>query len=389
MPLYVFGYNPVSTSHPTKIHPGPQTFQVSSYPGSKVCLYKDNEVYSVGTVNGIGQFEAQIEPLTPGTMYVTVTNKHYMPYEGQVTVDGPPAPPTGLTAYRGVNCVILEWNPNGESDLASYNVYRKGPGTGGEFAFRANVPYNFFNDYNIEYGTSYQYVVTAVDDYGYESDYSNIAYITPMPPTPPAAPWGLVTIANSNGTITLDWDYDTSPDFAYYAVYRSTSPGGGYGRIASGPMPDRKFTDRIAFSGTTYYYVIVAVNKAGLESDYSNEASATSGLIGSGEGFVDGFEVSEWNGMWTEDSQNDWFRSTQRHIDGSYSAEVDGYANNAALTSKVINLGSNTSAVVWFSWYIEGGLDTEEYLAFDVSTNGGITWTERDRFRGNVDPENS
>ena len=33
-----------------------------------------------------------------------------------------------------------------------------------------------------------------------------------------------------------------------------------------------------------------------------------------------------------EDSQNDWFTSTQRETDGSYSAEVDGRATDATLT---------------------------------------------------------
>ena len=48
--------------------------------------------------------------------------------------------------------------------------------------------------------------------------------------------------------------------------------------------------------------------------------------------FFDSFEVSEWNGQWVEDSQNDWHRSTKRSTDGSYSAEVDGWASNAMLT---------------------------------------------------------
>ncbi|MDH4240078.1 MAG: fibronectin type III domain-containing protein, partial [Phycisphaerae bacterium] len=107
------------------------------------------------------------------------------------------------------------------------------------------------------------------------------------------------------------------------------------------------------------------------------------------EVFYDSFEVSEWNGLWTEDSQNDWFRSTQRAIDGSYSAEVDGGASDAALTSILIDLQGKTNATVSFSWYIERGLDSGEYLAFDVSTNGGSSWVEKAILRGNVDPENT
>ena len=106
------------------------------------------------------------------------------------------------------------------------------------------------------------------------------------------------------------------------------------------------------------------------------------------EVFYDSFEISEWNGLWTEDSQNDWFRSTQRAVNGSRSAEVDGLANNASITSIPINLQGKTNAKITFSWYIENGLDVGEYVAFDVSTDNGASWTEKARVRGDVDPEN-
>ncbi len=74
--------------------------------------------------------------------------------------------------------------------------------------------------------------------------------------------------------------------------------------------------------------------------------------------FADSFEVSEWNGLWTEDSQNDWFRSNQRASSGTRSAEVDGPANNAALTSIPINLQGKTNARITLSWLIENSLDS-------------------------------
>lgn len=107
------------------------------------------------------------------------------------------------------------------------------------------------------------------------------------------------------------------------------------------------------------------------------------------EVFYDSFEQGEWNGLWTEDSQDDWRRRTQRSMDGSYSAEVDGRARDATLASIPIDLDGKTSATITFSWYIERGLDNGEYLAFDVSTDGGTTWTEKAILRGNVDTENT
>ena len=104
--------------------------------------------------------------------------------------------------------------------------------------------------------------------------------------------------------------------------------------------------------------------------------------------FADSFEDGQWNGKWSEDSQNDWRTSTQRAADGRYSAEVDGRASDAELVSVPIDPQGATSATIQFGWYIEKGLDQGEYLAFDLSTDGGGSWQERARLNGNVDTEN-
>ncbi len=104
--------------------------------------------------------------------------------------------------------------------------------------------------------------------------------------------------------------------------------------------------------------------------------------------FLDGFENGQWNGLWVEDSQNDWFTSTQRKTDGSYSAEVDGSASDATLTiASPINLLPYGSAELAFDWLIESGLDTGEYLALDLFN--GTSWQEVAKLRGNVDTENA
>ncbi len=105
--------------------------------------------------------------------------------------------------------------------------------------------------------------------------------------------------------------------------------------------------------------------------------------------FEDSFEVSEWNGLWFEDAQNDWYRSTRRETDGSYSAEVDGRATDATLTMATsINLFGKGSATLTFSWFIEKNWDSGEYIALDVSDDDGANWYEIKALRGNVDTEN-
>ncbi len=92
----------------------------------------------------------------------------------------PPSSPTGLASTGGDGSVSLDWNDNGEADLAGYTVYR-GTSSGG--------PYNAvngtllatsqFTDSGLTNGTTYWYVVTASDDSGNESANSNEASATP------------------------------------------------------------------------------------------------------------------------------------------------------------------------------------------------------------------
>ncbi len=71
---------------------GAQTFQVtvtsggSPVVGAQVCLYKPGELHEVGTTDGSGVARVTINPLTPGTMYLTVTRKQFLPVERTVTV---------------------------------------------------------------------------------------------------------------------------------------------------------------------------------------------------------------------------------------------------------------------------------------------------------------
>jgi len=104
------------------------------------------------------------------------------------------------------------------------------------------------------------------------------------------------------------------------------------------------------------------------------------------EVFADSFEAGLVG--WVQDSQNDWFASAQRATDGVRSAGVDGAASDAQLSSPLIALQGRTGATISFDWLIASTLDKGEYLACDVSLNGGSTWSEATRLRGNVDAEN-
>ncbi|MCY2954352.1 MAG: PKD domain-containing protein [Planctomycetota bacterium] len=75
-------------------------------------------------------------------------------------------------------------------------------------------------------------------------------------------------------SVVLHWTPSTAPDFAYYRISRSTTPGAGYAPI-NGAMTRELFTDRNVAPGTRYYYVLTVLDQVGNAGAYSNEAAAT------------------------------------------------------------------------------------------------------------------
>lgn len=74
-------------------------------------------------------------------------------------------------------------------------------------------------------------------------------------------------------TVSLSWQASKS-QVVGYNVYRGTQSGGPYSMINSGLDPNTMYLDNTAMGGQTYYYVTTAVNSAGEESSYSNQAQA-------------------------------------------------------------------------------------------------------------------
>ena len=84
------------------------------------------------------------------------------------------------------------------------------------------------------------------------------------------APQGLWSPRQGSETVLLSW----SAAGAKYRIYRSVTPGAGYGLVNDIPIQDLYFVDRGVKRGKTYYYVVTSVNEDGCESPFSNEAMA-------------------------------------------------------------------------------------------------------------------
>jgi fibronectin type 3 domain-containing protein len=176
----------------------------------------------------------------------------------------PPAP-TSLAAAAGNAQVALTWNAS--TGATSYHAKRS-TASGTETQIAAPTT-NSFTDTTATNGTKYFYVVSAVNATG-ESANSNEVSATPTAPAQaPPTPTNLAATA-SNAQVALMWNASTGA--TSYNLKRSTTNGSGYATVSSPTAAS--YADTSVTNGTTYYYVVSAVNASG-ESANSSQASAT------------------------------------------------------------------------------------------------------------------
>jgi len=185
---------------------------------------------------------------------------------GQVSAtpqSGVPQAPTGVTATPGNAQVSLAWTAS--SGATSYNV-KRATASGGPYTVVGSPATTSFTNTGLTNGTTYFYVVTAVNASG---ESGNSTQVSATPQAPPQPPTGL-SATPGNGQVSLSWT--ASSGATSYNVKRSTVSGGPY--TTAGSPTGTSFTNTGLTNGSTYFYVVTAVNASG-ESVNSTEVSAT------------------------------------------------------------------------------------------------------------------
>lgn len=122
-----------------------------------------------------------------------------------------------------------------------------------------------------ETAVGYDFKVSAVDKYGFESEKS-ASYDT----QPPSIPANLVA-TGQGATIDLAWEYGgAETDLSDFTIYRQA--GEEWVRIGRVPAVARTYRDSNLPNGT-YHYRITASDRVGNESVPSNEATATAYVV--------------------------------------------------------------------------------------------------------------
>lgn len=252
--LYYATTSGVTTTSGTKISP------VSS-PYIQTGLAANTSYYYVVTaVNSAGESSASA-PVAAVTAATT-------------PVPTLPSAPTGMSATGGTNQVTLSWGA--VNTATSYNVYyatTSGVTTASGTKLNATTSPAVLT--GLAEGTTYYYVVTAVNNVGEGASSVQVAATTLSPiPTPvvPAAPVGVAAVGGANQA-TITWPAVSGA--SSYNVYRSTTAGvttTNGTKLAAVTSPC--IMTGLA-AGTTYYFIVTAVNSVGEGTASAQTSAAT------------------------------------------------------------------------------------------------------------------
>jgi hypothetical protein len=182
-----------------------------------------------------------------------------------------PGPPSDLTCHiLGWFQAELRWSPT-DSAADGYRVYHKGPWPpGGDFRLLAQIP----DPSAASYGgltpslLRHSYFVSSYLG-SWESGPSDTINVHCRPRLFDfPGPCGLEG-ENHHSQRAVELTWDAIAGAVSYGVLRGTAMGGPYELLATTEVPT--YTDTAVADGVTYFYVVVALDAAGNESDPSVE----------------------------------------------------------------------------------------------------------------------
>ncbi len=305
------------------------------------------------------------------------------------------APAIGTATATAPNQIQVTWG-NGTPPSTAFNVYRA-VGTcaaHGTFARIATaVAASPQNDGSVSGGTTYSYQVTGLDSTGNcESAASGCVEATATGACTLAPTFaGLASVTNQAAAscgVTLSWSAATANCAGpiTYNVYRSTTSGftpAAGNRIATG-VTGTTYSDNSALtSGTTYYYIVRAVDSSnGIEETNTvQKSTAPTGPIASGtltetfEG-AGGFDNPGWTHAALAGAV-DWTLSTaqsQTPTHSWFSADQTSVSERVLVTPSFVPQASSTLSF-WHTYAFESATSCFDAGTLEISTNGGSTWT--------------
>ena len=183
----------------------------------------------------------------------------------------PPVAPVHVAGkIDSAGIVTLTWDKNKESDVAGYRIYRSNF-IDKEFEQITVDPVKetAFTD-TVEIKTltkNIYYKAIAVDGHFNPSPFSAVVKLERPDVIPPAAPQ-VESIDTDDRGIHLKWINSVSDDVSYSVLYRRASTEKGWMPIFKTQTSDSitTFLDSLSTPGEVYAYILIAMDRSGLES---------------------------------------------------------------------------------------------------------------------------
>ncbi len=227
-----------------------------------------------GTTLNVGAVTAYVDsPLVNGmtyTYYVYATpaagGEGAHSNTASATPAGPPSAPSSLSATASGTAVGLSWAAS--PGATSYNLLRSAVSGSGYVSVATSLAGTNYTNTGLVAATTYYYVVQGANLYGTGST-SAPASAT----TVPAAPTG-VSALGGVGQIAISWA--AAPKATGYNLLRSATSGSGYlGVTGASGLTGTSYVNSGLAAGSTWYYVLEAVNAAGTSARSAQVQSPT------------------------------------------------------------------------------------------------------------------
>lgn len=200
----------------------------------------------------------------------------------------------------------------------------------------------------------------------------------------PAAPTNLTATAGACGSGTINLSWNASAGASSYSVHRSTTSGGPYMQVGSGITSTTYPDSSSLVPGTTYYYVVRAVNSSGSFGN-SNQASAQAPSACAGPDLTAGnvtpttadtgvpvtftSTITNTGGVSTGSSFNNFFKlATGLNGSGSISTiSVNSRAALSAGTSGPVSSSAYTFSTPSSTYSVQVCADQNQYASGTIS----------------------
>ncbi|MBI5206927.1 MAG: fibronectin type III domain-containing protein [Candidatus Firestonebacteria bacterium] len=255
--------------------------------------------------------------------------------------------PKGVFASPGNGQITITWNYMPDADkyiiyMSTYHGVSKSNNID-----KRSTDSNTFTWTGLSNGTPYYFVVTAVNSFGESPESIEVKAMPDASGNIPPAPKGVVA-SPGNKEVLLTWP--ALKDVIKYYIYMDTKPG-----VSRTNKKDMKEPSASPFSwkdlnnGSTYYFVITAVNGYGesAESEEVNATPAESGAAPYSPTDVIAFSGNnEINVSWKNVPEA---ANYNVYMDTTGGITKNKYADKRTFTAEQVGIGQDLSSYIWKS----------------------------------------